>query len=232
MVWSRLGHGRRTKLPAPGACGPGRHTLSTENLMFYTPRTMLDDAACRAVSSDAEAQRWLGWRAEYVVADARVREALSELRPGDAKSPFPAVLSRTLLLRPAVPAQAPFASLTGVRLDDGRYAASVIVDQESGEIGGTLAPHARGRGLGAEMFRAAAVFAREHLGVKVVRAGHESANVASGRALARAGFVPDEGPSHHVLPNGREVDSRWLRHTAVAEAESCHSTGSEARARV
>ncbi|MGW2933351.1 GNAT family N-acetyltransferase [Streptomyces sp. NPDC001156] len=95
------------------------------------------------------------------------------------------------------------------------------MDPETGEIGGWLAPHARGQGLGAELFRAVANLGHAHLGLQIVRAGHETTNTASARALAGAGFVADEGPSRHTLRNGREIDARWLWHTAAEPVSRC-----------
>ncbi|WP_329127032.1 GNAT family N-acetyltransferase [Streptomyces sp. NBC_01465] len=108
-----------------------------------------------------------------------------------------------------------------VRLDDGRYAGSAGIDTDTGEIGGQLAPHARGQGLGAELFWAATVLGHQHLGLRTVRAGHESANIASARSLARVGFVPADGPARHMLPNGREIEARWMSHTATERVSRC-----------
>ncbi|GAA5021651.1 GNAT family N-acetyltransferase [Streptomyces siamensis] len=200
--------------------------MHTEHLMFYTPQTMLDRAASWAACSDPEAQRWLGWGPDQVIADDHVREALTELRPGDADTCFPSVLPRCLLTEPFEPPADRTQRLIGVRLDDGRYAATLQLATDTGEIGGALAPHARGLGLGAELFRAAALFAHTHMGLRSVQAGHEAANTASARALVSAGFVADDGPPRFTLPDGREIDARWVRHTAVERASSCHEGSS------
>ncbi|MEV8038391.1 GNAT family N-acetyltransferase [Streptomyces sp. NPDC086182] len=85
--------------------------------------------------------------------------------------------------------------LVAVRVDDGRYAGAVGVDAGTSQIGGWPAPHARGHGLGAELFGAAALLGHAHLGLRTVRAGHEPMNMASARALTKAGFVADDGPA-------------------------------------
>ncbi|MEV3854195.1 GNAT family protein [Streptomyces sp. NPDC050095] len=224
MIRSLLRRGRAApRLPRPGPCGGGRHTLRTERLLLYTPATMLDLAVATACGSDPEARRWLGWADGQIVTDARVREALLALHPGDLDTRRFTPQVRKSLARPFEPAADQVELLIGVRLDDGRYAGSVMLDAGSGELGGQLAPHARGQGLGAELFGAAVLLGHAHLGLRTVRAGHEPANAASAGALARAGFVADDGPPLHTLPNGREVDSCWLRHTSTTPPTRCPS---------
>ncbi|MEU9345441.1 GNAT family protein [Streptomyces sp. NPDC048278] len=233
MVWSRFRRGRTAapRLPLPGPCGHRRHTLRTERLLLYTPETTLDLAAAAAAASDPEAQRWLGW-GDIIVADADVRAALLRLRPGDigdtggTGAPPTSRLLQNLLARPFEPHVGDGAEvLVGVRLDDGRYAGCTMLHPDTGEIGGWLAPEARGLGLGAELFRAAAVLGHGHLGMRTVRAGHEPENTASGRALAKAGFVAADGPPRHTLPNGREIDARWLERTTTTPLTHCRGAG-------
>lgn len=222
MIWSRLRGGRAApRLPLPGGCGQRRHTLRTERLLLYTPETQLDLVVCRAAGADPEAQRWLGWDDLGVMADAGVREPLVLLLPADAgvRPPIPAV-SR-LVARPFEPGPGQAHILVAVRLDDGRYAGCVELVSGTGETGGWLAPHARGLGLGTELFRAAALLGHDHLGLDSVRAGYEPANTASEQALTRAGFVPADGPPRHRLDNGRVVDARWLRHTSPTPPRHC-----------
>ncbi|MER5792214.1 GNAT family protein [Streptomyces sp. NPDC001980] len=221
MVWSRLRR-RRTapRLPLPGPCWHRRHTLRTERLLLYTPETTLDLAAAAAAASDPEAQRWLGW-GDRVVADADVREGILRLLPGDTETLRRSRFLRNLLAQPYEPHSDEEELLVGVRLDDGRYAGCTMLHLGTGEIGGWLAPEARGQGLGTELFRAAAVLGHAHLGLRTVRAGHEPANTASGRALAKAGFVAADGPPRHTLPDGREIDARWLQRTTTAPLTRC-----------
>ncbi|MEU1185040.1 GNAT family protein [Streptomyces sp. NPDC005820] len=224
MIWSRLLHGRgapKHRLPLPGTCGHRRHTLRTEHLLLYTPENHLDLVVCRAAGADPEAQRWLGWDDLGVLSDAGVREALVGLRPADAggRPVLPGIPA--LLARPFEPRPEQADVLVGVRLDDGRYAGYTELDPRTGEIGGWLAPHSRGLGLGAELFRAAALLGHDHLGLDSVRAGYEPANTASAEALGRAGFVPAEGPPRHRLGNGRVIDARWLRHTCATPPRRC-----------
>jgi RimJ/RimL family protein N-acetyltransferase len=80
------------------------------------------------------------------------------------------------------------------------------------EVGGWLAPGFRGRGLGAELFAAIAQFGHDHLGLAMVLAGVEPANVACVAALLAAGFEPAQGPQTHYLPDGRVIPARWFRH--------------------
>ncbi|MFJ6837806.1 GNAT family N-acetyltransferase [Streptomyces sp. NPDC091209] len=198
--------------------------MRTERLLLHTPETWPDLAAAMAAGSDPEAQRWLG--GTDVITDAQARETLLELRPGDtdALRSSPGVRSlpaRPVEIRPDRAAEI----LVAVRLDDGRYAGSAQLHPGTGRIGGSLAPHARGQGLGAELFAAAALLGHTHLGLQVVRAGHESANTRSARALAGAGFVADDGPPRHTLEDGREIDARWLRHTAPGPTSRCRAAG-------
>ncbi|RKE17498.1 GNAT family N-acetyltransferase [Streptomyces sp. TLI_171] len=221
MVWPRLRRRRASAgLPSLGPCGSGRHALRTERLLLFTPENKLDLAAALAAASDPVAQHWLGWT-DNVVADARVREAIVHLRPGDPGSLRSAPLFQRLLAEPVDPADLGPEWLVAVRADDGRYAGCTQVGAETGEVGGWLAPHARGERLGSELFRAAVHFGHAHLGLPVLRAGHEGHNAPSGRALAGAGFVPADGPPLHTLANGRETEARWLRHTASEPAARC-----------
>ncbi|WP_133913103.1 GNAT family N-acetyltransferase [Streptomyces sp. NBC_00582] len=222
MIWSRLRGARRApRLPLPGVCGHGRHTVRTERLLLYTPRTQLDLAVCLAAGADPEAQRWLGWDTVGVMADAGVRRSLVQLRPADAgvRPPLPGV--PVLLAQPYEPRPEHGEVLMAVRLDDGRYAGYTELHPGTGEIGGWLAPHARGLGLGTELFRAAALLGHDHLGLAAVRAGYEPANTASARALTAAGFVPADGPPRHRLRNGRVIDARWVRHPSQTPPQHC-----------
>ncbi|MFC9078450.1 GNAT family N-acetyltransferase [Streptomyces sp. NPDC057062] len=229
MVWSRLRRGRDAPgLPLPGVCGHRRHTLRTGRLLFYSLETWLDLAAALAAGSDPEAQRWLGWD-KHIMTDPKVREVYVQLRPGDTDSlrTYPAV--QRLLRHPVEPVPDQAVALIGVRVDDGRYAGFAELEPDTGLIGGWLAPHARGLGLGVELFGAVASLAHTHLGLRTVRAGHEPANTASARALAGAGFVADDGPPRHTLRDGREIDACWLRHTAPGTISRCRAAGRQDR---
>ncbi|MER7183421.1 GNAT family protein [Streptomyces hyaluromycini] len=194
--------------------------MRTERLLLYTPETMLDFLAAVAAASDPEAQRWLGWGVRNVV-DAPAREELLRLCPGDTDALRASRTAARLLAQPYEPRPGGEEMLIGVCLDDGRYAGATGLAPGTGEVGGWLAPHARGLGLGTELFRAAAVLGHAHLGLRTLRAGYEPANTASGRALANAGFVAADGPPRHTLPDGREIDARWLQHTTTAPPARC-----------
>ncbi|MFJ1756954.1 GNAT family N-acetyltransferase [Kitasatospora sp. NPDC088134] len=224
MVWPRLRRRRATPGQPPlGPCGSGRHALRTERLLLFSPENKLDLAAALAAASDPVAQHWLGWT-ESVVADARVREALVQVRPGDPGSLRSSPLFQRLLAEPLLPGDLEGGWLVAVRADDGRYAGCAHVHPERGELGGWLAPHARGERLGSELFRAAVHFGHTHLGLPVLRAGHERMNAPSGRALEGAGLAPSDGPALFTLANGRETEVRWLQHTAAEPATRCPGT--------
>ncbi|MEU6194305.1 GNAT family protein [Streptomyces sp. NPDC047061] len=221
MLWSRFRRARSApRLPLPGPCGHRRHTLRTERLLLYTPETMLDLLAAVAAASDPEAQRWLGWGVGDLVG-ASVRKDLLRLCPGDTDALRASATAGRLLARPYQPRPGGEEMLVGVRLDDGRYAGATGLFPGTGEVGGWLAPHARGLGLGTELFRAAAVLGHAHLGLRTLRAGYEPANAASGRALAGAGFVAAVGPPRHTLPDGREIEARWVRYMTTAPPARC-----------
>ncbi|MER6465513.1 GNAT family N-acetyltransferase [Streptomyces sp. NPDC001288] len=194
-------------------------------MVFYTPMTQLDVLAVLAGASDPEAQRWLGSHADDVVTDDRLRRALIDLGLGVEGARVPAQLPRHLLLESFQPSAGRVELLIAVRLDDGRYAGSLSLITNTGETGGWLAPHARGLGLGVELFEAAAMLAHDHTGIHTVRARHEPENTASARALSGAGFVPTEGPPRHTLADGREIEARWLHHIALKPTAHCHGSG-------
>ncbi|MGW2712273.1 GNAT family N-acetyltransferase [Streptomyces sp. NPDC001356] len=209
MGWSLFRRGRiASGLEVPGRCTPGRHVLGTERLLLFTPRTRLDVAAVLAASADAEAQRWLGTKADEVLPDPAVRRALLAWRPaGEDGRPIPRELAEPFTPGPDDPLL-----LVCVRRSGLGYAGALELHHLTGEMGGWLAPACRGQGLGAELFRAGLELAHTHLGLATVRAGAEPANAASRRALTRAGLVPDPGPRRHTLPDGRVVDAVWHRH--------------------
>lgn len=218
MVWSLIPRRRTASgLPEPGRCERGRHVLVTDRLLLFTPRTRLDIVAGLAASADAEAQRWLGTQADEVLPDPGTRRALLAWRPaGDDGRRIPRGLAEPYTPGP----DDPF-FLVCVRRSDLSYAGGLELQHRTGEMGGWLAPAVRGRGLGAELFRAGVELAHAHAGLVTVRAGAEPGNTASRRALARAGFVPDLGPARHTLPDGRVVDAVWHRHDSTA-ASRCH----------
>ncbi|MFE9768265.1 GNAT family N-acetyltransferase [Streptomyces sp. NPDC005808] len=221
MVWPRVRRSRAAAgipVPVPGKCTPdGRHSVATERLLLFTPRTQLDAAAAIAAASDPEAQRWLGNHAERIVPSADTKEALLLMGPAtDAGHRIPRQLTEPF---EPVPGQPDF--FVCVRLDNGRYAGALEVDRPEGRLGGWLAPGSRGQGLGSELFRAGALLAHAHFGMDTVRAGTEPQNTACLRALRRAGFVADEGPPRHTLPDGREVDAGWFRHEDGPASRCC-----------
>jgi GNAT superfamily N-acetyltransferase len=90
------------------------------------------------------------------------------------------------------------------------------------QIGGTVGRAFRGRGYGREALAAVCAIAHHHLGIARLRAGCETANVASQRWLASCGFTPTAGPPRHTLPNGRVVDVCWWHRSAPA-ADRCRN---------
>lgn len=188
--------------PAPQTCRRGYHVLLTANLRLQTP-TARDRAIMCAAASDTEAQRWLGWPAGLLVPEPQ-RDRLLAMEPGHGRSQ-PRRLDHWLL---------------AVDRASGLAAGGAALVAGSLEVGGSLAPGLRGRGLGAELFAAIAQFGHDHLGITTVRAGTEPANTACVAALLAAGFEPAQGPQTHHLPDGRAVPARWFRHD-TGQAAQC-----------
>jgi RimJ/RimL family protein N-acetyltransferase len=182
--------------PPLAACRNGRHVLRTPSLRLQAP-TGRDFKMMMAAASDQQAQRWLGWSADDVVAGDAL-EGLLTLKAGEGR-PIPQPLGGHWYL-------------AAVEWATGQLAGAIGCDTVSRELGGWLAPRYRGRGLGRELFAGAALFAHQHLGVRSVLAGTEVSNAACVAALVAAGFVPDTGPPTHRLPDGRVIPTRWLRH--------------------
>ncbi|MEV7282453.1 GNAT family N-acetyltransferase [Streptomyces sp. NPDC093111] len=206
----------------PDACGGGHHVLRTGRLLLRTPRDVLDMNIGLAVSSDAEAQRWLGWRAEFVH-DGPVAEALLGIAEDRRDEVLRALgfRMRRELRRPFVPAgELPRLPLIAFQVDSGRVAGMSSVELDTRTIGLQIAPTYRGHGLGSELARATALFAHTHLGVDIVRAGTETSNSRCRRALGAAGFLPCDGPARHTLPDRRVIEAVWYQHGA-SDASTC-----------
>jgi RimJ/RimL family protein N-acetyltransferase len=183
--------------------GCGKHEVLTDRLILYTP-TVLDLAAGNASGSDPEAQRWLGFAQEGIVAEPQRGELLSG-SPGrgefrDLSHLFP----DSFALVAVDPRRSRHLGMVAIELDStGRY-----------QTGGWLAPGFRGRGLGVELFAAATELAHEHLGIVELYAGTDIANIASRRALVCAGFALTNGPATHTQMNGQVISACWYRHKA------------------
>jgi RimJ/RimL family protein N-acetyltransferase len=198
--WLRTGREEET----PAQCKRGRHVFQTPGLLLQTP-TLWDRRIMQAGASDPQAQRWLGWP-EQDVTPERDREHLLALPAGRGRA-----LSGT---------GGSLWWLAAVDPADNRVAGLIVVDWDTGEIGCSLAPRFRGRGLGTGLFASAAEFAHYHLGIPSITAGTEPGNAACVGALASAEFIRVAGPDTHYLPDGRVVPARWFRHES-AEPTTC-----------
>ncbi|WP_370127309.1 GNAT family N-acetyltransferase [Streptacidiphilus sp. EB103A] len=202
-------------------CEGGRHRLSTERLTLRTPVDALDQFGTAMGACDADAQHWLGWGRQPP--DAGARALL--LNVSDRT---PARVRRRLnqrLASPPLPSDDDQLFLAALYDADGRYAGAAGVNLRTTEIGGWLAPHFRGFGLGRELFGGAAEFAHDHLGIPVVRAGVQLDNWACRAALASAGFTTAQGPATHTLPDGRVINSRWYEHRSPSPGICGRSPG-------
>jgi RimJ/RimL family protein N-acetyltransferase len=172
----------------------GLHLVRTPRLWIVSGR-ICDLPAWASVCSDPAAQQWLGWTDDMlhrvVVGRAimPLRQRSGILRPNLDQLFFAAIDRATMLV---------VAGLSINRGAGGRL-----------EVGGAVAAHCRGQGVGTETLTAVCALAHRHFGIGDLHAGCEVSNVASIRWLRSSGFTPADGPARHVLPNGREIDSLW-----------------------
>ena len=190
---------RQRSGPLLRSCAGGRHVILTPSLHFRS-QTLADARRAAAAGSDPEAQRWLGWRPGSLV-PADERDRLLAAPAGTGRSRFGL--------------RVPVMEIAMVAVDPerGTLAGSVSLvplSRDVCELGGSLAPAYRGRGLGAELFTAGLALAHRHLGFREVRAGAEPENIASVRSLWRAGFDPAPGPAAHRLSDGRVIPCTWF----------------------
>jgi RimJ/RimL family protein N-acetyltransferase len=169
----------------------GEHTVSTVWLRVRVAR-FHEVASAVHLARDAEARHWLGWGPEHV-------ETAEAGGGGDQ------LALRSSLL-----------SFVGVQPATDRVLVSVGLSPlpDAGyEVGGMVDPEYRGRGYGREALEAVCLLAHRHFGIVRLRAGCEATNTASQRWLVSGGFVRADGPAHHVLPDGRVIDSLWWTRT-------------------
>lgn len=179
-------------------CSGGRHVVTTPRLALRS-LTVADLPLAAAAASDPEAQRWLGWKREDLVAGEE-RDRLLSAPPGRGRARF------------GLPSRCVPTGMLAVDPENGLPAGILWLTPESPdlcELGGYLAPSYRGRGLGAELFAAGLALAQGHLHFTEVRAGVQRENVRCARSLWRAGLDPASGPEKHVLPDGRVIPSDW-----------------------
>ncbi len=156
--------------------------------------------------ADDDAQRWLGWRPDQLVAPKEERR-LRRLVRGDGSGPPHEEGDGSTLLAAFIGSD----YVGGVMLaptDGTDYAA--VVGAGSLSLGGVVVPALRGRGIGSSMFAQGAAYAHDTLGVRTVAAACATAHEPSRRALLAAGFEPTEGPAVHALPDGRVLPSSWF----------------------
>ncbi|XRQ06144.1 GNAT family N-acetyltransferase [Actinomadura welshii] len=187
-------------------CSGGRHVIGSPRLLFRS-LTMWDLRLTTALASDPEAQRWLGWKQDDVVAeDERDRLLSAPARRGRSRFGLPSFAM-------------PTAGMLAVDPGCGLPAGALILTPESEDlcqVGGYLAPSYRGRGLGAELFTAGLALAQWHLHFTEVRAVVHPENLACARSLGRAGFAPAAGPETYTLPDGRVIPAAWYSSVTLA----------------
>jgi RimJ/RimL family protein N-acetyltransferase len=195
-------------MPPPAIlCRPDEvHVVTTARLQVVGTRRR-DLPLQVMLGSDADSQRWLGWRPEDVVpvAEPMIADPLGRR-------------TRT------VPVTASCLSFAGIDPTTRRVLTSVSLTRQEDhhEAGGMVHPAHRGCGLGTETLIAVLALAHRHLGIARVRAGCEPHNHASRRWLVKAGFMSAPGPATHTLPNGRAVGSLWWEHLDPTATPHCH----------
>lgn len=182
-------------------CSKKLHVIETDEVVIRTAGYWSLRAA-EAAGIDEQAQRWLGWPSDVVRGYESSRDELlnreldDELDPADPNW-FALINRRNRRIMGAV----------------------VIASPRSNrpEIGGYLAPHYRGQGLGAQLFMLGSILAHAHLGLPDIYAGTEVGNFACRQSLLKAGFTPTDGPAKHTLPDGRVVSGEWFRSAVTCE---------------
>ncbi|WP_236652106.1 GNAT family N-acetyltransferase [Streptacidiphilus neutrinimicus] len=147
-----------------------------------SPVDDLDFLGSMAGAYDDDAQRWLAWDQEGPVAETRDwffnvddanREHMHEHLDDSAGHRYLEALE--------------YRHLIVVDRDHGRYAGAVQLFEDC-QVNAWLAPHFRGRNLGADLFAAAAKMAHQHLAVKELYAVVAEQNLPALSALRLAGF--------------------------------------------
>jgi RimJ/RimL family protein N-acetyltransferase len=177
----------------------GDHAVSSARLRVVAARWSEYVQSMR-LSRDAEAQHWLGWD------------------PAE-------VLSKAPLLRhDPLQLTADGLMFVGLERRSGRLVASITLypgTDGSYDLGGVVDPDLRGQRFGREALDAVCLLAHRHFGIVRLRCGCETTNVASQRWLTSCGFVRTDGPQHHVLPNGRTIESLWWHRVDATARRRC-----------
>ncbi len=162
--------------------------LATDRLRLRRPEPR-DVAAIARICGEWEVARWL----------ARVPHPYGE---GDAR----------FFIDHVVPAEWVWAiTLAGDDTLVGTVGLMPHPDRPSAELGYWLGPALWGQGIATEAGRAVVAFAFDTLGVDELTSGHAVGNVASGRVLAKLGFVETHRAMQPSLAAGGEVPSVRMR---------------------
>lgn len=191
--------GRGARSRTGWQCRPGGHYLTTEHLVLRAHKRR--DLAALIASVDSEVAYWQGFPAADRAQLSRflTPRHLGALRPPPGHE-YWVVCDRAT------------GAVIGAR--------SVVPSREPRDecsTGSWLAGGWRGKGLGTEELRAVLALAQCHLGYSTVVAGTAATNVAALRQYEKCGFESYERKPHR-LPDGRVVDSVWLRRTAPSSA--------------
>jgi RimJ/RimL family protein N-acetyltransferase len=188
----------------------GLHNFRTGRIVVSIGR-LSDVLVGSILSSDEEAQRWLGWTEE------------------DLDFQMPAGIEDIDLRCFIAPASYSSMTFTGLEAESGRAIGSLTLrwSGQAFEIGGSVLREARGQGFGTELMTAACFIAHRHFGIVDLYAGCEPANTASMRWLAKSGFAEVSGPARHTLPNGRVINAVWWVNSDPNAKRECAYATSE-----
>lgn len=176
-------------------CSGGRHVITTPGLALRS-LTVADLPLAAAAASDREAQRWLGWKREDLVAGEE-RDRLLSAPPGRGRARF------------GLPSRCVPTGMVAVDPDNGLPAGILWLTPESPdlcELGGYLAPSYRGRGARSGAVR----------GGSRARPGASPLHRGAGRCAAREREVRPvavEGRSRPGLRSGEACAPGRAGHT-------------------
>ncbi|MFF5171760.1 GNAT family N-acetyltransferase [Micromonospora sp. NPDC000089] len=183
----------------------GLHVVETSRLRIVTNR-VTDMLRYQQLSSEPQAQQWLGWR------------------PEDLPSTRTSMLAGSIWTpQPMIPPDAPYLLFAGVHRLTNVMVGAVTIDRSAdrADIGGVMGRNHRGQGLGSEMLQTVRVIAHRHFGISRLTAGCEATNHASRNWLTRSGFTMIDGSPNHTLPNGRVIQAIWWESTDQGAAIAC-----------
>jgi RimJ/RimL family protein N-acetyltransferase len=191
--------------PAVSCRSDGLHVAESSRLWIVANR-LIDVLRYQELSSEPEAQRWLGWHSLD----------LALTRTSMVAGPIWAP-------QPMIPPNVPLLLFAGIERVTTVMVGAVVIDRSDGraDVGGVVDKDYRGQGFGSEILQMVRGIAHRHFGIPRLTAGCESTNEASRRWLATSGFTTIQGPPTHTLPSGRVIQSIWWESIDPDAATTC-----------